>query len=174
MDLLQQALVNTFQEDIPSALEVTCKEHGNTHNTHNDFVDITPSELNIRQDDLLKMLHDADVNDVILSDIYNAAAVYDATDFCSVNKNLTDSGFCSDTSLSSFGIESSIRGAESSPQQAVLNSVHDKSDVYDSHISFERYSWNTQLNDTPQLTCLHSQETQSQGYHSTWQTSIQN
>ena len=63
MDLLQQALVNTFQEDIPSALEVTCKEHGNTNNAHNDFVDITPSELNIRQDDLLKMLHDADVND---------------------------------------------------------------------------------------------------------------
>ena len=48
MDLLQQALVSTFQEDIPSALEVTCKEHGNTHNAHNDFVDITPSEPNIR------------------------------------------------------------------------------------------------------------------------------
>ena len=173
MDLLQQALVITFQEDIPSALEVTCKEHGNTHNAHNDFVDITPSELNIRQDDLLKMLHDADVNDVILSDICNAAAVYDATDFCSVNKNLTDSGFCSDTSLSSFRIESSISETECSPQQALLSSAHDKTDVYDSHISFERYSWNSQFNDTQQLTCPHSHETQSQGYHSTWQTSIQ-
>ena len=30
MDLLQQALLKTFQEDTPSALEVKCnKEHGN-------------------------------------------------------------------------------------------------------------------------------------------------
>ena len=175
MDLLQQALLNTFQEDTPSALEVKCnKEHGNTHNAHNDFLDITPSELNIGQDDLLKMLHDADVNDVILSDTCNTAAVHDASDFCSVNNNLTDSGFCSDTSLSWFGTESSISGTESSLQQAVLGSAHDETDVYDSHISFGRYSWNSQYNDTPQLTCLHSQETQSQGYHSTWQTSNQN
>ena len=66
MDLLEKALVSTFQEDIPSALEVTYKEHGNTHEAHNDFVGITPSDLNIRQNDLLKMLHDADVNDGIL------------------------------------------------------------------------------------------------------------
>ena len=66
MDLLQQALLNTFQGDTPSAMEVKCnKEHGNTNNAHNDFMDITPSELNIGQDDILKMLHDADVNDVI-------------------------------------------------------------------------------------------------------------
>ena len=174
MDLLQQALVNTFQEDTPSALEVKCKEHENTHNAHNDFVDITPSELNIGQEDLLKMLHDADVNDAILSDTCNTAAVYDATDFCSVNTNLTDSGFCSDTSLSCFRMESLISESESSPQQAVLSSVHGKTGVYDPHISFEQYSWNSQYNDTPQLTHLHSQATQSQGYHSTWQTSIQN
>ena len=174
MDLLQQALLNTFQENTPSAFEIKCKEHGNTHNAHNDFVDITPSELNIEQDDLLKMLYDADLNNVIQSDTCRTAAL------------LTDSGFCSDTSLSCSRMKSSISGTESSPQQqAVLMSTHDTTNVYDSHISLEQYSLNSQYcmnndvysmcqHESPQLTCLHSQETQSQGYHNTWQTSNHN